>query len=108
MSAVDFWTDALVAGWERAEVFDYFTDEERLLIVNFIASCTEYCHDSVTYQKWRVTDEEHQIFNHHTFPAKSLFRGCWYLRRHGYEIADLDAWLAKTKRVFDRASEAGR
>ncbi len=108
MSAVDFWTDRLVVGWERAEAFSYFTDDERLLVANFIASCTEYCHDSATYQKWRVTDEELQIFNHHTYPATGLFWGCAYLRRHGYEIADLDAWLNKAKRVFDRASESGR
>ena len=108
MSAVDFWTDALVVGWDKAEEFPFFSDDERLLIANFIASCTEYCNDSITYQKWRITDEEHQIFNHHTFPARGLYFGSMYLRRHGYEIADLDMWLDKALRVFARAAEAGR
>lgn len=108
MSAVDFWTNDLVIGWDCAEEFDYFSDDERLLIANFIASCTEYCHDSITYQKWRITDEEHMIFNHHTFPARGLYFGCMYLRRHGYEVVDIDGWLNKARAVFRRAAEAGR
>ena len=108
MSAVDFWTDSLVVDWDRVEEFPWFADEERLLVANFIASCTEYCHDSITYQKWRITEQEHMVFNHHTFPARSLYFGCMYLRRHGYEMADLDGWLAKAKRVFARAAEGGR
>jgi len=108
MSAVDFWTDRLVTGWDIAEEFPYFSDDERLLIANFIASCTQYCHDSITYQKWRITQEEHQVFNHYTFPAKGLFFGCMYLRRHGYEVVDIDAWLEKSLHVFARAAQAGR
>lgn len=108
MSAVDFWTDRLVIGWDDVEEFPYFSDEERLLVANFIVSCTEYCHDSITYQKWRITEEEHQVFNHHTFPAKGLYFGCMYLRRHGYEVVDIDAWLDNSLRVFARAAEAGR
>ncbi len=108
MSAVDFWTDRLAIGWDIAEEFPFFLEEERLLLANFVASCTEYCHDSLTYQKWRITKEEHQIFNHHTFPARGLFFGCTYLRRHGYEVVDIDRWLAKALSVFSRASQAGR
>ncbi|MCK5803351.1 MAG: hypothetical protein KAI66_10985, partial [Lentisphaeria bacterium] len=108
MSAVDFWTDTLVIAWDKAEAFSYFSDDERLLVANFIASCTEYCHDSITYQKWRITEDEHQVFNHHTFPAKGLYFGCMHLRRHGYEVVDIDAWLAKSSQVFDRASRGGR
>lgn len=108
MSAVDFWTHQLVVAWDRAEEFDFFSDEEQLLIANFIASCTEYCHESITYQKWRITPEEHQIFNHHSFPARSLFFGAMYLRRHGYEIADLDHWIDQALQVFERAALAGR
>ena len=108
MSAVDFWTDGLTVAWDRAEEFPHFSDEERRLVANFIASCTEYCHDSITYQKWRVTDAETMVFNHHTFPAGGLFFGCMYLRRHGYEVVDIDAWLAKSERVFERAAQAGR
>ena len=108
MSAIDFWTHQLVVGWDRAEEFDYFSDEERLLVANFIAACTEYCHESITYQKWRITPEEHQIFNHHTFPARSLFFGAMYLRRHGYEVADLDHWIDQALQVFARAAQAGR
>jgi len=54
MSAVDFWTQPLVTAWDCAEEFPFFSDEERLLVANFLASCTEYCHDSLTYQKWRL------------------------------------------------------
>ncbi len=108
MSAVDFWTDHFVTGWDRAEEFDLFTDEERLLVANFLASCTEYCHDAITYQKWRITPDEHQIFNHHTFPARSLFFGCMYLKRHGYDVVDTDAWLEKSMAVFARAAQGGR
>ncbi|NLO06135.1 MAG: hypothetical protein GX131_09950 [candidate division WS1 bacterium] len=108
MSAVDFWTHQLVVGWDRAEEFPFFSNEERLMVANFIASCTEYCHDSITSQKWRITPEEHQIFNHHTFPARSLFFGTMYLRRHGYEIGDLDHWLDQSLQVFARAALAGR
>ena len=108
MSAIDMWTDKLAIGWDMAEEFPCFSGEERLLMANFIASCTEYCNDSLTYQKWRITDTDHQIFNHHTQPAKCLFFGCMYLRRHGYEIASLDAWVEKALRVMARAEEAGR
>jgi len=108
MSAVDFWTDRLAIAWDMAEEFPFFLEEERLLMANFIASCTEYCHDSITYQKWRITKDEHQVFNHHTFPARGLFFGCMYLRRHGYEVVDIDHWLGKALRVFSRAAEAGR
>lgn len=51
MSAVDFWTQELVTLWDSAEEFPYFTDEERLLVANFVASCTEYCHDSITRRR---------------------------------------------------------
>jgi len=107
-SAVDMWTDRLSIGWNKAEAFPYFSDEERRLLANFIASCTEYCYDSLTCQKWRITDAEHQIFNHHTQPAKGLFFGCMYLRRHGYRIEHLDAWMDTALRVMARAEEAGR
>ena len=108
MSAIDFWTDRLTVNWDRAEEFPYFSDEERRLLANFVASCTEYCHDSITYQKWRIADDETMVFNHHTFPARGLFFGCMYLRRHGYDVADTDAWLTKSSRVFKRAAQAGR
>jgi outer membrane protein assembly factor BamB len=108
MSAVDFWTDTLTVAWDKAEEFPYFSDAERLLVVNFIASCIEYCHDSITYQKWRVTDNDFQVFNHHTFPSKGLYFGCTYMRRHGYEALPLDAWLAKSRPAFERAAQAGR
>ena len=108
MSAVDFWTQRLVVGWARAEPFPYFSDEERLLVANFIASATEYCHDSITYQKWRITEDDHQIFNHHTFPAWGLYFGCMYLRRRGHEIGEIDKWVDTALRVFDRARQAGR
>jgi outer membrane protein assembly factor BamB len=108
MSAVDFWTDVLAIEWEIAEPLDCFNDDDRLLMAQFIASCTEYCHDSITYQKWRITDEEHMVFNHYTFPAGGIFFGCRYLRHRGYAIGDLDAWEDKARRVFARAATAGR
>ena len=108
MSAVDFWTDRLVIGWDSAEEFDFFSDSERLMIVNFITSCTQYCNDSLTFQKWRITEQEHPIFNHHTFPAKGLYFGSMYLRRHGYQLPEIDNWLEKSDRVFQRAAQAGR
>jgi len=108
MSAVDFWTQGLATSWDSAEEWPYFTDEERRLVTNFVASCTEYCHDSITYQKWRLADTEHQVFNHHTFPASGLYFGTRYLRVHGYEIEGLDTWRDKSLRIFARAAEAGR
>lgn len=108
MSAVDFWTDPLVRDWDACEEFPFFTDEERLQVTNFLVACGQYCHDSITYQKWRILPEDHQIFNHHTFPATGLFFTAMYLRRHGYELPELDDWLDKSLRVFARAAEAGR
>ncbi|MEN6305594.1 MAG: VCBS repeat-containing protein [Armatimonadia bacterium] len=108
MSAVDFWTDRLANGWQAVENLPFFTDAERLLVTNFVLAATQYCHDSITYQKWRITDEEHMIFNHHTFPATSLFFGTQYFRRHGYALPELDAWLLKSLKVFARAAMAGR
>ena len=108
MSAVDFWTQGLVTLWDAAEEFPFFTDEERLLVANFVASCTEYCHDSITYQKWRLAESEHQVFNHHTFPASGLYFGARYLRVHGYALPELDGWTDKALRIFARAAEAGR
>jgi hypothetical protein len=108
MSAVDFWTDRLVQIWDCVEQLPYFTDEQRLLVVNFIASCTEYSHDSITYQKWRLVEEDYQIFNHHTFPARSLYFGAKYLKRNGYELDQLDAWIDKGLAVFERTARAGR
>jgi hypothetical protein len=108
MCHVDFWTDRLVMDWDALEELPYFTDEERLMATNFLASCAQYCNDSITYQKWRILKEEHQIFNHHTFPATGLFFSCMYLRRHGYELPELDGWLTKSLKVFGRAATAGR
>ena len=108
MSAVDFWTDRLVIDWDFTEEFEYFLDEERLMVANFIAACTQYCNDSLTYQKWRITEEEYQIFNHHTYPASGLYFGSMYLRRHGYEIPEIDGWLEKSGQVFNRAAKLGR
>ncbi|NLB97650.1 MAG: hypothetical protein GX785_18305 [Armatimonadetes bacterium] len=108
MSAVDFWTDALATAWDCAEEFPFFTDEERLLVANFVASCTEYCHDALTYQKWRLAETEHQVFNHHTFPAIGLYFGTRYLRLHGYLLDTLDAWEEKALAIFARAAQAGR
>ena len=105
MSAVDFWTHPLVTAWDCAEEFPFFSDEERLLVANFLASCTEYCHDSLTYQKWRLAQTEHQVFNHHTFPATGLYFGTRYLRLHGYLLDTLDAWM---KGASDSARGAGR
>ncbi len=108
MCAVDFWTDRLALSWDALEELPFFTDEERLMATNFLAACAQYCHDSITYQKWRILDEEHQIFNHHTFPATGLFFSCMYLRRHGYALPELGPWLAKSMKVFARAARAGR
>jgi hypothetical protein len=108
MNAVDFWTRPLVLQWMTIEEFPFFSDEERLMVVNFIVACAQYCHDSITYQKWRISDDDHQIFNHHTFPAGGLFFACRYLQRHGYELAEVSAWLDKSLRVFARAATAGR
>ena len=36
MSAVDFWTHSFTAMWDAVEEFPWFTDEERLLVANFI------------------------------------------------------------------------
>lgn len=108
MCHVDFWTDRLVMDWDAIEELPYFTDEERLMAVNFLAACAQYCHDSITYQKWRILDDDHQIFNHHTFPATGLFFSCMYLRRHHLELPERDGWLRKSLKVFARAATAGR
>ena len=108
MSAIDFWTDSLAKQWDQVEEFPWFTDEERLLIANFVASCTEYCWDAITYQKWRIEKEHLQIFNHHTFPARGLFFGSMYLSRQGYDLPEIDRWLRKSLEVFARAATAGR
>ncbi|MBU0606957.1 MAG: hypothetical protein KKI08_03685, partial [Armatimonadetes bacterium] len=108
MCHVDFWTDRLVMDWDAVEELPFFTDEERLMATNFLVACAQYCHDSITYQKWRILDEDHQIFNHHTFPATGLFFSCLYLRRHGYELPEVDGWLHKSLKVFARAATAGR
>jgi len=108
MSAVDFWTERLVIAWDRVEQLPLFSDDERLLVINFIASCTEYSHDSITYQKWRLVDEDYQVFNHHTFPSRSLYFGASYLQRHGYALPELEGWIDKALAVFARASRAGR
>ncbi len=108
MSSVDFWTDELVRLWDACETFPFFTDDERLTATNFVIACGQYCHDSITYQKWRIVEEEHQIFNHHTFPAVGLAFTVMYLRRRGYELPELDDWADKSGRVFARAAEAGR
>ena len=104
MSAVDFWTDRLVLGWDAVEELPWFSDQERLLVVNFLVACTAYCHDSITYQKWRLVREDHMVFNHHTFPATGLFFGCLYLQRHGYELPQAREWLRKSLKVFARAA----
>ncbi len=108
MSAVDFWTDELVRLWDACEAFEFFSDDERLTATNFVVACGQYCHDSITYQKWRIVEEEHQIFNHHTFPAVGLAFTVMYLRRRGYELPELDDWEDKSRRTFARAAEAGR
>jgi hypothetical protein len=108
MCHVDFWTDRLVMDWDAIEELPFFTDEERLMATNFLAACAQYCHDSITYQKWRILQQDHQIFNHHTFPATGLFFSCLYLRRHGYALPETDDWLLKSMKVFARAATAGR
>ncbi len=108
MSAVDFWTHELAMLWGACEAFPYFSDAERLTAANFLVACGWYCHDSLTYQKWRIVKEEHQIFNHHTFPAVGLFFTVMYLRRHGYDLPELDDWLDKATRTLDRAAQGGR
>lgn len=108
MSAVDFWTDEVVRNWDACEEFDFFTDEERLLATNFVAALGQYCHDSLTYQKWRILPEEHQIFNHHTFPAVGLFTAALYLQTHGYDLPEVRGWLDKALQVMARAATAGR
>jgi hypothetical protein len=109
MSAVDFWTDRLVVDWTVVEPMPCFSDDERLAVANFIAACTEYCHDSITYQKWRITPDDHQVFNHHTFPARSLFFGCRFLQnRCAKPLPELAGWTEKALQVFRRAATAGR
>ncbi|MGD9497505.1 MAG: hypothetical protein AB7Y46_14485 [Armatimonadota bacterium] len=108
MSAVDFWTDRLASLWGCCETFEWFSDEERLMAVNFLVACAQYCHDSLTFQKWRIVPEEHQVFNHHTFPALGLAFSVRYLRRHGYDLPELDDWSDKADRTFARAAQAGR
>ena len=108
MCHVDFWTDRMALDWDAVEELPFFTDEERLMAVNFLVACAQYCQDSITYQKWRITDEDHQIFNHHTFPATGLFFSCLYLQRHGYRLPEMDGWLRKSLQVFARAATAGR
>lgn len=109
MSAVDFWTDRLVLGWQRVEHLPFFSDAERRLVTGFVAACTRYCHDSLTFQKWSITDADLMVFNHHTFPALGLFFGATYLRRRSIVSGELtDAWIAKALRVVERATRAGR
>ncbi|MEA3400225.1 MAG: hypothetical protein U9R79_03170 [Armatimonadota bacterium] len=108
MSAVDFWTHELVMLWDACEAFEWFAEADRLMATNFVVACGQYCHDSLTYQKWRIVEDEHQVFNHHTFPALGLAFTVMYLRRRGYELAELDDWQDKASRTFARAAEAGR
>jgi hypothetical protein len=108
MCAVDFWTDRLVLDWTAIEALPYFTTEERLMVVNFLVACAQYCHDSITYQKWRILEADHQIFNHHTFPSTGLFFSCQYLQRHGYDLPEVAGWQEKSLQVFARAATAGR
>lgn len=108
MSAIDFWTHELVGLWDACEAFPFFSDDERLTAINFVVACGQYCHDSITFQKWRIVPEEHQVFNHHTFPALGLAFVVMYLRRRGYALPELEDWADKSARTFARAAQAGR
>lgn len=108
LSAPDFWTDVLAQRWEKVEALPCFNDAERLLLVNFILACARYCEGALTTQKWRITDEDRQVFNHQTFPAKGLAAAAQYLDRREYDIPESANWLRLATKVFARAARAGR
>lgn len=108
LSAVDFWTKDLARDWERVEFLPCFTDAQRLQLVNFLIACARYCFGSLTELKWRVTDEDRQIFNHSTYPALGLIAVSGYLSRRGYSFPETVAWMHLAEKTLERASGPGR
>lgn len=86
-----------VLAWELLEEEDVFSDEERLIVTNFLLAML---HMTRGYQRERWPIEEGRLrHNHETFPALGLFMAGRYFADY-YDLDEAEDWLELADATF--------
>jgi hypothetical protein len=97
LSDLDFRLGMLILHYGRLEHEEIFNDEDRLLLSNFLLSCTRSIHE-YTMKMWPMKPGNHKRHNHPTFKALSLLYAASYFSR--FNLPYIKDWLAYTESVF--------
>ncbi len=92
----DFAVYSQIMYWDLLEEYDVFSDEERLIITNFLLSSARMCEGHLRAHNPRPGALRH---NHTTFAALSTFMGGRYFGDY-YDIDDAEDFLAEAEMVF--------
>ncbi len=93
----DFSVHETILYWDLLEHEDVFSDEERLIITNFLLASVRTC-EGYRRERWPV-EEGRLRHNHETFPGLTLSMGGRYFGDY-YDIPDAQEWLATAETVF--------
>lgn len=93
---LDFRLGLLVLHYARLEHEAVFSEEDRLILVNFLLACSRSIHEYAVkfWPSERIGDSRH---NHQTFPALSLTYCADYFARHGIDVS---RWRAYADTIF--------
>lgn len=94
---LDFRLGLLVLHYARLEHETIFTDEDRLILSNFLLACSRSIHEYAV-KLWPPDRHPNARHNHQTFPALSLLYCADYFARYGF--IDVKHWRAYSDAIF--------
>lgn len=93
----DFSVHEAILYWDLLEQEDVFSDEERLIITNFLLASVRMA-EGYRQERWPV-EEGRLRHNHETFPGLTAFMGGRYFSDY-YDIPDAREWLDTARMIF--------
>jgi hypothetical protein len=98
----DFDLHETILYWDLLEEEDVFSNEERLLITNFLLASVRMC-EGYRQERWPVRGGALR-HNHETFPGLSTYMGGRYFGDY-YDIPEAEEWIETAQDIFSGAIE---
>lgn len=98
----DFEVHSQILYWDLLEQEDVFSDEERLIITNFLLASVRMC-EGYRRERWPV-EPGRLRHNHETFPGLTVFMGGRYFSDY-YDLPEAREWLDTAELIFTGAIE---
>ncbi len=98
----DFEVYSQILYWDLLEEEDVFSDEERLIITNFLLATLRMTRGHQR-ERWPIRPGALR-HNHETFPALGLFRGGCYFSDY-YGLTEAEDWLETAEEAFSGTIE---